>query len=109
LSNCNRLFNFTIFIFHQQDIGVENCEENRRAYRDLLFSTDKCVATNISGVILFHETVYQKSADGTPFIEVLKKKGIIPGIKVDTGVVDLMGSEGECTTQGMVFFILFFI
>jgi fructose-bisphosphate aldolase, class I len=59
-----------------------------------LFSTDAALATNVSGVILFHETVYQKSADGTPFIEVLKKKGIIPGIKVDSGVVDLMASEG---------------
>jgi fructose-bisphosphate aldolase, class I len=66
----------------------------------LLFTTDNALATNISGVILFHETVYQKAADGTPFIEVLKKKGIIPGIKVDSGVVDLMASEGECTTQG---------
>jgi len=83
------------------DIGVENNEENRRAYRDLLFSTDDALSTNVSGVILFHETVYQKSADGTPFIEVLKKKGIIPGIKVDSGVVDLMASEGECTTQGL--------
>lgn len=44
---------------------------------------------------MFHETVYQKTADGTPFVEVLKKKGIIPGIKVDNGVVDLMASEGE--------------
>jgi fructose-bisphosphate aldolase class I len=83
------------------DIGLENNEENRRAYRELLFTTDDAVSTNISGVILFHETVYQKTADGTPFIQVLKKKGIIPGIKVDTGVVDLMGSEGECTTQGL--------
>ncbi|XP_070500197.1 fructose-bisphosphate aldolase isoform X2 [Chironomus tepperi] len=83
------------------DIGVENNEENRRAYRELLFTTDDALATNISGVILFHETVYQKAADGTPFIEVLKKKGIIPGIKVDSGVVDLMASEGECTTQGL--------
>jgi fructose-bisphosphate aldolase class 1 len=61
----------------------------------LLFTTDNALATNVSGVILFHETVYQKAADGTPFIEVLKKKGIIPGIKVDSGVVDLMASEGE--------------
>lgn len=49
----------------------------------------------MSGVILFHETVYQKTADGVPFIEVLKKKGIIPGIKVDSGVVDLLASEGN--------------
>lgn len=78
-----------------QDIGCENTEENRRAYRELLFTTDNALATNVSGVILFHETVYQKTADGVSFIEVLKKKGIIPGIKVDSGVVDLMASEGE--------------
>jgi fructose-bisphosphate aldolase class I len=60
-----------------------------------LFTTDNALATNVSGVILFHETVYQKASDGTPFVEILKKKGIIPGIKVDTGVVDLMASEGE--------------
>jgi len=66
----------------------------------LLFTTDDALATNISGVILFHETVYQKTTDGVSFIDVLKKKGIIPGIKVDSGVVDLMASEGECTTQG---------
>ncbi len=83
---------------------MENNEENRRAYRELLFTSDDVLSQNISGVILFHETVYQKTADGVPFIEVLKKKGIIPGIKVDTGVVDLMASEGECTTQGKLFF-----
>lgn len=83
------------------DIKVENTEENRRQYRQLLFTADNVVAQNISGVILFHETVYQKDDNGTPFVEVLKKKGIIAGIKVDKGVVDLMGSEGECTTQGL--------
>ena len=66
----------------------------------LLFSSDQVVSENISGVILFHETLYQKADDGTPFVEVLKKKNIIPGIKVDKGVVPLFGSEDECTTQG---------
>ncbi|XP_069699020.1 fructose-bisphosphate aldolase isoform X2 [Periplaneta americana] len=83
------------------DIGVENTEENRRLYRQLLFSSDQVVAENISGVILFHETLYQKADDGTPFPELLKQKGIIPGIKVDKGVVPLFGSEDECTTQGL--------
>lgn len=78
----------------------ENTEENRRKYRQLLFSTDKCIGEYISGVILYHETLYQKADDGTPFPELLKQRGIIPGIKVDTGVVPLMGSEDECTTQG---------
>lgn len=82
------------------DIGLENSDENRRAYRELLFTTDDKITTNISGVILFHETLYQKAADGTPFVDLLRKRNIIPGIKVDTGVVDLFGSEGECTTQG---------
>lgn len=82
-------------------INLENTEENRRKYRQLLFTTDKSVSEFISGVILFHETVYQKADDGTPFIKLLKDKGIIPGIKVDTGVVTLMGTDGETTTQGL--------
>lgn len=83
------------------DIGCENTENNRRLYRQLLFTADDCLSEHVSGVILFHETLYQKDDNGTPFVELLKKKGIIPGIKVDKGVVDLMGSEGECTTQGL--------
>ena len=84
-----------------KDIGVENTDEHRRFYRQLLFTTDAKVAENISGVTLFHETLYPKADDGTPFVERLKKLNIIPGIKVDKRVVDLMGSEGECTTQGL--------
>ncbi|KAI5696035.1 hypothetical protein M8J75_007161 [Diaphorina citri] len=84
-----------------QDIGCENTEEHRRLYRQLLFTSDKVIGDNISGVILFHETLYQKADDGTPFVELLKQRGIIPGIKVDKGVVPLMGSEDECTTQGL--------
>lgn len=82
-------------------IKVENNEENARLYRQLLFSTDKKLAESISGVILFHDTFYQKNDDGIPFVKVLKDKGIIPGIKVDKGVVPLMGTDGECTTQGL--------
>ena len=52
-------------------------------------------------MILYHETLYQKADDGTPFVQLLQKKGILPGIKVDTGVVNLAGSEGEGTTQGL--------
>lgn len=83
------------------DIGVENSEDNRRQYRQLLFTADDRLQENVSGVILFHETLYQKADDGTPMVQMLKKKGILAGIKVDKGVVDLMGSEGECTTQGL--------
>jgi len=82
-------------------IGVENTEENRRAYRQLLFTCDKRLEESISGVILYHETLYQKADDGTPLVKLLQNKGILPGIKVDSGVVDLLGSEGEGTTQGL--------
>lgn len=84
------------------NIGVENSDENRRLYRQLLFTTDPAIGQNISGVILFHETLYQKSDDGTPFVELIKQRGIVPGIKVDKGVVPLGGFDaGECTTQGL--------
>merc|ERR1719295_2428861 len=82
-------------------IGLENTDENRIKYRELLFTSDKDRIQPISGVILFHETLYQKATDGTPFMELIKERGIIPGIKVDKGVKDLFGSEGECTTQGL--------
>ncbi|XP_064113353.1 fructose-bisphosphate aldolase-like [Macrobrachium nipponense] len=83
------------------NIGLENTEENRRKYRQLLFTSDKELGNHISGVILFHETLYQKSDSGVPFVDLIKQLGIIPGIKVDKGVVPLMGSEGESTTQGL--------
>ncbi|ALC45691.1 CG5432 [Drosophila busckii] len=82
-------------------IGLENTEENRRLYRQLLFTTDAKISENISGVILFHETLYQKTDAGMPFPEVLRKKGIIPGIKVDKSPVPLFGSMDEFTTQGL--------
>lgn len=64
-----------------QPIGVENNEENRRAYRELLFTTPG-IEANISGVIFYEETLYQSTADGTPFVQLLRSRGIIPGIKV---------------------------
>src|SRR6266516_3615574 len=81
-------------------IGVESTEENRRAYRDLLFSTEGAEEF-ISGVILFDETIRQSSADGTPFPKLLESKGIIPGIKVDTGAKPLALAEGETITEGL--------
>jgi fructose-bisphosphate aldolase, class I len=81
-------------------IGVESTEENRRAYRDLLFTTEG-VEEYISGVILFDETIRQKSADGTPFPRLLASKGIIPGIKVDKGAKPLALAEGETITEGL--------
>lgn len=83
------------------NIGVENTEENRRIYRQLLFTSDKSMENYISGVILFHETLFQKADDGTNFVTLLQNRGIIPGIKVDKGIVDLMGTDGESTTQGL--------
>jgi fructose-bisphosphate aldolase, class I len=81
-------------------ISVENTEENRRKYRQLLFKTDG-IEEFVSGVILFEETLYQNADDGTPFVEIMKSKGIIPGIKVDKGIKPLAGTNGECVTQGM--------
>ncbi len=63
-------------------INVENNEENRRKYRQLLFLADG-IETNISGVILYEETLFQKTDDGRLFSDVLRSKGIIPGIKVE--------------------------
>jgi fructose-bisphosphate aldolase class I len=81
-------------------IKVENTEENRRAYRDMLF-TAKGLSQSISGVILYDETLRQKSANGTPFVELLSKNGILPGIKVDTGAKDLALCPGEKITEGL--------
>jgi fructose-bisphosphate aldolase class I len=81
-------------------IGVESTEENRRAYRDLLFTTEGAEEF-ISGVILYDETIRQSSADGTPFPKLLEGKGIIPGIKVDMGAKPLAGSPEETVTEGL--------
>ena len=81
-------------------IGVESTEETRRAYRDLLFSA-KGMEEYISGVIMYDETLRQKSADGTPFPEMLQKLGAVPGIKVDKGAKDLATCPGEKVTEGL--------
>ncbi|KAF5203900.1 Fructose-bisphosphate aldolase [Thalictrum thalictroides] len=81
-------------------INVENNETNRRALRELLFCTPGALDL-LSGVILFEETLYQKSAAGKPFVDILKEGGVLPGIKVDKGTVELAGTDGETTTQGL--------
>merc|ERR550534_231351 len=81
-------------------IGVENTEPNRQAYRELLFTTDGW-GEYCSGVILYEETLYQKTAEGVPFVDVIKKAGVIPGIKVDMGTRDLPFFPGEKYTQGL--------
>ena len=83
-----------------KSIGVPSTEETRRAYRDLLFSTPG-LGKFISGVILFDETLRQKASDGTPFMETLKRQGIIPGIKVDKGAKALARFSGEKVTEGL--------
>jgi len=81
---------------------IPNEEENRRLYRQLLFTApSEEVTKHIGGVIMYHETFYQKDDNGVPFVEVLKKRGIMPGIKVDKGLVPLAGTDDEQTTQGM--------
>lgn len=81
-------------------IEVQSTVDTRRAYRNLLFTTGG-VEAFVSGVILFDETIRQSSDDGTPFPQLLAKKGIIPGIKVDTGTKDLAGFPGEKVTEGL--------
>jgi fructose-bisphosphate aldolase class I len=81
-------------------INVESTEENRRAYRDLLFTTEGA-PDYISGVILYDETIRQSTADGTPFPELLESQGVIPGIKVDMGAQDLANAPGEKVTEGL--------
>ncbi len=81
-------------------IQAESTEDNRRAYREMLF-TAKGAEEFISGVILFDETIRQSTADGTPFPALLAGKGILPGIKVDTGAKTLAGAEGEKVTEGL--------
>jgi fructose-bisphosphate aldolase, class I len=81
-------------------IDVESTEENRRAYRELLFTTEG-VEEYISGVILFDETIRQSASDGTPFPKLLESRGIIPGIKVDKGTKPLALAEDETITEGL--------
>src|SRR6476469_2385841 len=81
-------------------IGVESTEDTRRAYRDLLFTTEG-VAAYVSGVILFDETIRQSGPEGTPFPKLLESKGVIPGIKVDQGAQPLALAPGETVTEGL--------
>src|SRR5436309_15754737 len=66
-------------------IGVESTEDNRRDYREMLFRSADAMKNNISGVILYDETIWQKAKDGTPLVDLIKKAGALPGIKVDEG------------------------
>lgn len=81
-------------------VGVEETEENRRQYRQLLFQTPG-FEKYISGVILYDETFWQQNDEGVQFHTYLEQKGVMPGIKVDKGLIDLPGFEGENVTQGL--------
>ena len=81
-------------------IGVESTEDTRRAYRNLLF-TAPGFEEYVGGVILYDETIRQAADDGTPFARLLESKGVVPGIKVDTGAQDLAGHAGEKVTEGL--------
>ncbi len=90
-ATCNRRF---------AELNIAQTEEARRAYRELII-TMAGLADSISGVILYDETIRQRTKDGTPFIKVLADAGIVPGIKVDTGAIDLAGHPGEKITEGL--------
>ncbi|MFY8206846.1 MAG: class I fructose-bisphosphate aldolase, partial [Arenimonas sp.] len=81
-------------------VGVENTEENRRAYREMLLTTPG-LGEHISGAILYDETLRQKTKAGVPFTKIMMDNGILPGIKVDKGTVPLAGFPGEVVTDGL--------
>ncbi|MDQ1186906.1 class I fructose-bisphosphate aldolase [Agrobacterium larrymoorei] len=82
-------------------IGLESTETSRRDYREMLFRTDEAMTKCISGVILYEETLFQKAADGTPFVEIIKAAGAVPGIKVDKGAKPQAFFPGETVTEGL--------
>lgn len=83
-----------------ETIGVESTPEKNQEYRQLLFTTEG-IENYVSGVILYDETIYQKSDDGTPLPQLLLKKGVFPGIKVDRKTIDLPEHDKDTFTQGL--------
>jgi len=81
-------------------IGVDSTEDNRRDYREMLFRSAEAFR-HISGVILYDETLWQKAKDGTPLVDIIKKAGALPGIKVDEGTKPLPNCPGEIVTVGL--------
>jgi len=82
-------------------IGVESTADSRRDYRELLFRAKDAMAANISGVILYDETIRQTAADGTPLVKLIEAAGSLPGIKVDEGTKPLPFCPGEVITEGL--------
>lgn len=83
-----------------KELGIPSTEDTRRAYREMLFTTSG-LGESISGAILFDETIRQKTSDGRKMTEVLESQGIVPGIKVDEGAVDMPGFPDEKMTSGL--------
>ena len=81
-------------------VGIDNTEENRRAYRELLLTAPR-LSEHISGAILYDETLRQSTRDGVPFARYMAQNGMIPGIKVDKGTTPLAGFPGELVTEGL--------
>src|SRR6202158_1207756 len=82
-------------------INVVSTEESRRDYREMLFRSSEAVARQISGVILYDETIWQNARDGTPLVKIIEQSGAIPGIKVDEGTQALPHCPGELITVGL--------
>src|SRR5438874_2193133 len=82
-------------------IGVENSEDNRRDYREMMFRTNEAMSKYVSGVILYDETIRQKAKDGTPLVKLIEASGALPGIKVDAGTKPLPFCPGELITEGL--------
>ncbi len=83
-----------------QKVNVDSTPDTRRDYREMLFTTPQ-IENYISGVILYEETLNQKTSDGKPMVELLTDKGIVPGIKVDKGTKAIPFSEGDKVTEGL--------
>ncbi|HEY5064177.1 MAG TPA: class I fructose-bisphosphate aldolase [Xanthobacteraceae bacterium] len=82
-------------------IGVPSTADTRRDYREMLFRTTEAMSKNISGVILYDETIRQNAKDGTPLVKLIEKTGTMPGIKVDKGTKPLPNCPGEVITEGL--------
>ncbi|MBD9373459.1 fructose-bisphosphate aldolase class I [Rhizobium sp. ARZ01] len=82
-------------------IGVESTETSRRDYRQMLFTADEAMRSYISGVILYEETLFQKTDDGRPLVEIIRAAGAVPGIKVDAGAKPMANFPGETITEGL--------
>src|SRR2546421_5683750 len=82
-------------------IGVESTADSRRDYREMMFRTNEAMSKNISGVILYDETIRQNAKDGTPLVKIIEQAGSLPGIKVDKGTKPLPFCPGEVVTEGL--------